>query len=72
MGKADYFHKDGIAEIKRSALLNSNDKQERIKGLKSAIRHHKKHDDELRLMIQSSEEQIADWSHELKDLESEL
>tara|TARA_R110002073_G_scaffold77755_2_gene188096 strand:+ start:315 stop:545 length:231 start_codon:yes stop_codon:yes gene_type:complete len=71
MGRADYFHRDGNAEARRSSLMNSNDKQERIKGLRNAIRHNKKHDDEFRLMIERSEEQIADWSRQIKDLTSE-
>ncbi len=69
MGRVNYFHRDGQAERRRSELIGSNDTQERIKGLRNAIRHHKKHDDELRLMIQSSEEQIADWSRQIKDLQ---
>ena len=72
MGRIDYFHRDGEAERRRSELISSDNKQERIKGLRNAIRHNKKHDDELRELIKRSEEQIADWWHQMKDLESEL
>jgi len=72
MGRIDYFHRDGEAERRRSELIGSDNKQERIKGLRNAIRHNKKHDDELRELIKRSEEQIADWWHQMKDLESEL
>jgi hypothetical protein len=69
MGRVNYFHRDGEAERRRSELIASNDTQERIKGLRNAIRHNKKHDDELRDLIKRSEEQIADWWHQMKDLE---
>ena len=69
MGRVHYFHRDGQAERRRSELIRSNDTQERIKGLRNAIRHNKKHDDELRELIERSEEQIADWSRQIEDLE---
>ena len=69
MGRVDYFHRDGEAERRRSEQIDSNDTQERIKGLRNAIRHNKKHDDDLREWIERSEEQIADWSRQIKDLQ---
>jgi len=71
MGRINYFHKDGETESKRWAKMNSEDLEERKKGIQSWIRHEKAHIDEFKELIRESEELIKDYKQDLKDIEKE-
>ena len=71
MGKINYFHKDSEADRNRENKMNSEDLQERKKAIQSWIRHTKLHNDELREMINYSEELIASYKKDITELYKE-